>query len=359
MKKILFIDGTGGYTPTRLDNKATGGISTSLTIIPRYLAANGWEVYVTATSIPKSVFLHGVKYIKDLTECHSPAVVVCNRNLIHNSLIKMFEGAKFIWWLHDIVDHRYLEDNGFTKADIIVALSEYCKSSYSEFYHIPVEKFRIIPNAVDSKVFYPGKYEDRDPNLFVQASAPIKGTYPIEFTFFNMRRNNPNVKLKMYCSQKLHDLDDTIFSKSMDTLRSAGIEICEPVPQKELADMFRKAWAVLMPNHYPEICSNTLLQAMACGCPVVASNIGSVGEFITHRENGLLTHTFPHDMYLWWADYAKNCIDIMTEKNLHKTLSFNAPLSILEWKTVGEKWYSLVEDLYQSKKSVEHLEGVA
>ena len=44
--KILFIDGTSGFSPTRLDSRPTGGILTSLTLIPRYLASKGFDVTV-------------------------------------------------------------------------------------------------------------------------------------------------------------------------------------------------------------------------------------------------------------------------------------------------------------------------
>ncbi|WP_230691188.1 hypothetical protein, partial [Streptococcus pneumoniae] len=74
--------------------------------------------------------------------------------------------------------------------------------SYSDFYDIPKSKFTIIPNGVDKKVFYRG-YE-KDKNLFLVVSAPVKGHYPLEFTYLNLKRHNPNIDFRVYSSQSLH-----------------------------------------------------------------------------------------------------------------------------------------------------------
>lgn len=345
--KILFIDGTAGFSPNRLAEKPCGGILTSLTIIPRQLAARGHSVSVM--SMHKTAELvGGVVYMPIGTDVstQNPDVVVFNRNSIYRSIAEHFKakGAKLVWWLHDIVDHRYLRDDGYILLDKIVALSEYCASSYSDFYGISRDLFITIPNGVDKTVFYPGKWKDRNPNLWVHASAPVKGLYPLEFTLWQMRRHNPSVELRVHSSQGLHDFEDTpAIEASLKSLGEAGARLVGPIPQKDLADTFRNAWGLLMPNHYPEICSNVLLQAQACGLPVVASNIGSVSEFITHRKTGMLTKYMPHDMFLWWKDYAEQAVITASDKDLHRRMSEAAPSGVLNWETVAGKWASMLE----------------
>ena len=39
---------------------------------------------------------------------------------------------------------------------------------------------------------------------------------------------------------------------------------------------------------YPFVASWSLREAMACGCAIVASDVESVAEFISHGRNGLL-----------------------------------------------------------------------
>ena len=85
--------------------------------------------------------------------------------------------------------------------DTIVALSQYCKDSYAGFFDLPHDKFSIIGNAVDKEVFYPGQPDERDPNIFVYASAPCKGMYPLQFAFANLKRNQPKARLLVYANQ--------------------------------------------------------------------------------------------------------------------------------------------------------------
>jgi glycosyltransferase involved in cell wall biosynthesis len=339
--KILFIDGTKGFSPTRIDEKPCGGIITSLTLIPQYLAKQNHDVYVISEYKKEEVF-KGVTYTNKFTSVIKPDIVVLNRNAINNYLLSLYPTAKYIWWLHDIVQITYLNDNAFQAVDKIVALSDYCKNSYSDFYNIPKDKFTVIQNGVDEKVFNKGNTTVNN-DLFVCASAPIKGLQPIEFTFYNMQRNNPNVELRIYSSQKLHDFEDTN-KKIFDNFRNRGIKVCDPIPQKELAKVFQQARGLLMPNSYPEICSNLILQAQACGCPVITTPIGSAPEFIKHRKTGLLTETYPHDMFLWWKEYAELSVELMKNNLLFDTISSEASKQIPTWDDIGETWNNLIEE---------------
>lgn len=339
--KVIFIDGTKAFSPHRLREKASGGIVTSLTLIPRYLAKRGLDVTVLSI-YDRDEHVDGVHYVHQIPEHEKFDVAVFNRNMLNRRLMEHFKGAVKVWWLHDIVDYRYLEDDGYKAVDSIVALSQYCVDSYADFYGIGLDKFTFIPNGVDPSVFYTGSWT-RNRNLFLCASAPIKGLYPIWFTLQNMRRVNPDVELRIYASQSLHDLEDDKRTRAtLGELEATGAKVLEPIPQHELADVMRQARGLLMPNHYPEICSNLLLQARACGLPVVGVPIGSCREFLADGVEGLLTKTAPHDMYWWWRDFAAQAVRLMTEDSLFDTISEATPMGVHTWDEIGEQWYDLL-----------------
>lgn len=345
MKRILFIDGTKGFSPYRLKERPCGGIITSLTLIPKHLSKY-YDVYVLS-NYHKEEKIGGVTYLNQYREIN-PDVVVFNRNLIHASIVQMFKCPK-VWWLHDIVDHRYLIDSSYQRCDKVVALSDYCVRSYSDYYGVPREKFVIIPNGVDTNVFYRGD-ENRGKNLFVCASAPIKGMKPIEYTYWNLKRLNPDVDFRIYASQKLHDLnDDPTVVQFFENLKAQGVKVLDPIPQRELADVMRSARALLMPNHYPEICSNLLLQAQACGCPVVTVPIGSAPEFIEHGETGLLTKTYPHDQFWWWKDFCSLAAGLMLDDNLCAHISRKSAQNVVPWSLIGFKWEVLINSVLKGK----------
>lgn len=343
--KILFVDGTRGFSPTRLEERPAGGIITSLTLIPRYLASKGHEVTVYSIH-EKTETREGVLYTQDVIGT-KPDIIVFNRNMLSVAGLEHFPEAKKVWWLHDIVDPAYLNDDAFKSMDRIVALSDYNVASFSDFYGIPNKKFDVIPNGVDRSVFRDLGLQ-RDRNLYVTASAPIKGGLSLlGFVYAQMKRLNPDFRLVMYCSQRLHDLEnDPGIAAKLDRLKAQGVEVLDPIPQKELAEVFNRAWGLLMPNTYPEICSNTLLQAQACGLPVVASNIGSASEFIDHGFSGLLTKTYPHDIFWWWKDFAQEAARLYVDVPLHDRLSANAGREVKGWQDIGAEWNALLESVH-------------
>lgn len=342
--KIQFLDGTANYNPHRLEVRPTGGIMTSLTILPRLLSQYYGHECNVVSWYEIEEFYEGVSYSFGQSGLQKADITICNRNLINRGILHTL-AMPVIWWLHDIVQFSYLEDSAYKEVHKIVALSDYCKRSYADFYDISEDVFAIIPNGVDRSIFFQDRRE-RNRNLWVIASAPIKGLSGIGFIYEQLKRHNPELEMRVYSSQSLHDEKNTEEQqKHLSHLQGIGVIVTEPVPQAELAEVFRSAYALIMPNTYPEICSNLLLQARACGLPVVASSIGSVPEFITHGETGLLTHTAPHDMFWFWKDLTELCVKLHLDHKLHRKLSVNAPWGVLDWHLVAQQWNKLISEV--------------
>jgi glycosyltransferase involved in cell wall biosynthesis len=346
--RILFVDGTSGHDPHKLYDKPTGGTLTSLTKVPEYLASIGHEVYVRSTYNKEEV-INKVQYVVPNSTISTWDITVFNRNMLPKDFLFYCKskGSKIIWWLHDIVDTRYLEDDAFKYVDKVVALSKYCKDTFSDFYEINQDKFAVIPNGVDPEVYYPGKYADRNQHLFITASAPIKGQAALEPTYLSLHRHDIDLDFRIYSSQKLHGKENSTQQAAfLKMLGGAGAHVYAPTSQKVMATLMRKAWALLMPNSYPEICSNLLLQARACGLPVVSSNIGANSEFIEHKETGLLTTKWnPHDIHSWTVEFARQACILQKDVELHKHIAELAPIGVPTWNEIGEKWDELVKTI--------------
>ncbi len=248
--------------------------------------------------------------------------------------------------MHDIVDPKYLPDATFQLTDKIVALSNYCKQTFSDFYNIDPNKFTIISNGIDPEIFNPGEYEERNPHLFITASALIKGYGPIQTTFESLKRFDPELDFRIYSSQKLHGFENTKNQQDfLDTMKNLRAHVYYPVSPKVLASIMKKAWVLLMPNSYPEICSNLLLQARACGLPIVSSSTGANPEFLD--KGGLLTKYHPHDIHSWVIEFAQKTCDLQQDKDLHKKLSLEAPINVPTWESVGHAWHETIQSLFK------------
>ncbi len=66
-----------------------------------------------------------------------------------------------------------------------------------------------------------------------------------------------------------------------------AVELTAPLPQPQLADLFRSAQVVVSPTTHDGT-PNSLLEALACGCFPVAGDLDSIREWITPGRNGLL-----------------------------------------------------------------------
>lgn len=346
--KILFICGTPNHDPNHRITRPTGGILNSLTLIPEYLASKGHEVYVNST-YDKDEDVNGVHYVRSGKAIGKWDVAVFNRNILPKDFILYSKeiGAKVVWWLHDIVQLTYLKDDAFRYVDKVIALSNYCKQTYTDFYDIKPENVAVIPNGVDKKVFYPPTAASRNPHMVMTASALVKGFMPIPTVLDNLKRHDFDLDFRIYSSQKLHGQENSKEQQRfLDAMEKEGAHIYHPVSQEVLAQLLRQASCLLMPNSYPEICSNLLLQAQACGCPVVTSDIGSNPEFIEDGVTGVYTTKYkPHDYHSWVVEYTNKVLDVFLDRRFNAALSENAPRDVKSWEQIGERWENELNQL--------------
>ncbi len=340
--KIVFICGTTGHDPHQRTTRPTGGILNSMTLVPEYLAKQGHEVYVDST-YGKDEVVNGVHYVKPDASIGHCDVAVFNRNVLPREFVLKLkaDGTKIVWWLHDIVQLTYLKDDTFKHVDKIIALSEYCKQTYVDFYDIDPAKVTIIPNGVDPAIFYPGDPAKRNKNLVLMASALVKGFVPIPAVFDNLSRFNLDLDFRIYSSQMLHGRKNSADQQAfLDNMEKKGAHVYSPVSPEVLGHLLRQARCFLMPNGYPEICSNLLLQAQACGCPVVTSDIGSAPEFIEQGVTGLYTTRYkPHDLFSWVVEYTNLVLDVAGSDTLFNKISTNAPRDVKSWDQIGRFWH--------------------
>ncbi|HEY4547640.1 MAG TPA: glycosyltransferase family 4 protein [Pedomonas sp.] len=80
-------------------------------------------------------------------------------------------------------------------------------------------------------------------------------------------------------------------SKLEEMIRELGLvdrcNIVGPVPYSELPDYYNQIDLLVFPTLFKESFGNVVLEAMACGVPVLASNHGAPADFITTGVDGL------------------------------------------------------------------------
>jgi glycosyltransferase involved in cell wall biosynthesis len=92
-----------------------------------------------------------------------------------------------------------------------------------------------------------------------------------------------------------------------------NVEFLTTVAQTEVADILRRARALLVPSLWYEAQPRVILEAYAAGVPVVASRIGGLPDLIADGESGLLV---PPDNPIAWSQAVERLLDDDEAKRL-------------------------------------------
>ncbi len=186
---------------------------------------------------------------------------------------------------------------GFKQAKYIVVVSDALKQRLIEL-GVTAEKIRVIYNGVDNSIFYP------DPSLtqtekkiqrlilFVGRLTPEKGALDLLTAFLPLAKADPTVDLHYI---GLGASATSILQQAAQAELINRIHISPPVPHAELNRWYNRADVVCLPS-YNEGVPNVLLEAMACGTPVVATNVGGIPEIVTPQTGLLVAKAQPQEL---------------------------------------------------------------
>lgn len=169
--------------------------------------------------------------------------------------------------------------------DVFVAPSLYMKRQLVA-YGFPEEKIRVVRYGIDAQTITP-RLDNDGYVLFVGRLSEEKG---IE-TVIELGRLLPDITFKIVGRgpdmDRLHQLAHGLKNVTFLGYRSG----------KELADLYRGAVCTLLPSRVHENAPLTALESMALGTPMIASDVGGVGEIVEDGVSGFLVA--PTDVMAW------------------------------------------------------------
>lgn len=169
----------------------------------------------------------------------------------------------------------------------IIAVSEAMKTRMSEL-GIPPEKIAVIRNGVDRGVFFPRNRRDVQQRLNLEiedrvllsvgALVPVKGFDRLIDAMALLKRDAQASRLKLFIIGE--GSERRVLESQISKLRlESCVRLIGAKPQNELADWYSAADLFCLASH-SEGCPNVILEALACGLPVVAVDVGGVAELI-------------------------------------------------------------------------------
>ncbi len=143
--------------------------------------------------------------------------------------------------------------------------SEFVRARAGERLRLPGEKIHVVPHGIDHARFNPSE-EPREPFLLYPARPwPHKNHARLLEAFRLVRAEQPELRLVL------------TGGGHRNGPAPPGVEIRGLVSPEELVSLLRRAAALVFPSLY-EGFGAPPLEAMACGCPVAASNAASLPE---------------------------------------------------------------------------------
>jgi glycosyltransferase involved in cell wall biosynthesis len=187
--------------------------------------------------------------------------------------------------------HRKLNRVAHRLADGIVVNCEAVERHLREDYRLPARKIQVCRNGLDTSVFQPeiggGKRPEtlRDAELLIGSVSvlrPEKSLPTLVSAFALMKDARPGLKLAIVGSGPVRD-------ELESQARGLGIaDQCVFAPATQDVVGWLRAIDVFVLPSTSEAFSNSLMEAMGCGCAAVASKVGGNPELVRHGETGLL-----------------------------------------------------------------------
>jgi glycosyltransferase involved in cell wall biosynthesis len=184
-----------------------------------------------------------------------------------------FERDPSVMGLVDRLTFRTMVPRSARKADHVLAVSERTKRDAVELYGLDPDGVTVTPLAVDP-AFTPGDGTHDGFLLFVGAVQARKD--PLAALGAAQAAGLPLVVAGPEKDQAL-----------AAELRRRGADVRGAVPKAELAELYRRAAAVLLLSRF-EGFGIPVLEAMASGTPVIASRLDGVPEVVRDGETGFL-----------------------------------------------------------------------
>ena len=295
-------------------------------------------------------------------------------------LSKLFFGKALVVTIHELVlttpwareqlgDDDYknlciLEQLVLSLADIITVPYQNMRAELLKHYpELNQSKISLIYNGIDSTEYAPAfddeilhKYKIDKDMPYVIFVGGINRKRGLKYLLQAAEHLILYSQLVIYIPHNSNDLFRASLEEQIETLRRQRIGV---IVIKDKLDIYSKkvlysSAAVMCSPYVYEPSGITLLEALACGTPVVASSVGSMRDIIRHGESGFIVEPglsprapfLPLDEDGFIKRMAETTNRILTNKSLRKRLSIRSRESVekfFNWQTISLRY----QDVYK------------
>lgn len=182
---------------------------------------------------------------------------------------------------------------GLVFASALVCLSDDYAQRYP-YRALPlrsVRRMRVIPNAVDTSYFSPSSEPRSNPGGWTVGMAsrfiPTKDIRTLISAIALLNAADPQHRYKLELAGDGPD-EASLAAHAASCGASPDVTFLGRLDERGLLDFYRRLDTYVQAT-LGETMSTSILQALACGVPVVASNVEGIGNLLSDRTNARLT----------------------------------------------------------------------
>jgi alpha-maltose-1-phosphate synthase len=263
---------------------------------------------------------------------------LCDRGSTHRTF-----QSKILREEHEIWKQEYIPDGArelareeliYQQADAIVVPSEVARQSFLAEGVAP-EKMHVIPYGVRLERFKkvgspPSGTDARFEVLFVGGISLRKGIPYLLKAFARLR--HPNKRLRIIGAVP------PSFKPLLETLPLDNVEFIGTVPQPQLVDYMSKSHVMVLPS-IEEGLALVQGQALACGCPIIATTATGSQDLFTDGVEGFILPIRDLDGI---ADRMQQLADDPVLRDRMSAAASNRVSQIGGWTHYGDLWEDLL-----------------
>ncbi|MCL4500510.1 MAG: glycosyltransferase family 4 protein [Deltaproteobacteria bacterium] len=194
------------------------------------------------------------------------------------------------------LERRLFTDPGLRK---VIANSRMVQEEIIRHYHLDPQRISVIYNGLDRQRFQPLEKPERSALRAGMGAPP--DTSIVLFAGSGFGRKGLAFLIDAFA--RLHNKDSVLWVAGKGNpapyrRQAARLGVLDRLkfwgPQADLPPFYQAATVLALPTIY-DPCSNVVLEALACGAPVITTSANGAAEFLTPGANGEIL-TRPDDL---------------------------------------------------------------
>jgi glycosyltransferase involved in cell wall biosynthesis len=223
-----------------------------------------------------------------------------------------------------------IEHELFKNSDKITSVATSVAEELTE-YGLEKNNVVVVGNGVDEKLFSPIEHKNQGKYiLYTGRLSYRKGLFDFIESGILLCKKYPDIRFKLTGKGPLLEKLQSMVQESGYNDR---FEFLGHVDKSELISLYQNATVFVLPSHYEGL-PTTLLEAMACGAPVVVTAVSGNLDVIDSGKNGL-------QVPIKAPDKIADAVSLLLENdNLRCQLGNNARRTIEEkftWDAISDK----------------------